>query len=443
MPQKPIHGAPEDGTPAHRGADSVCNGQTTALRKEVESLRRQLLESRRAQSQIELLTQELAQKDERIQTELAVAREFHRRLFPMELPQPEGVRVATHHVTSPKVGGEVYDAFNMGSSCLGLFMGDVSGQGLPAALVLTIARLALHTYSVNEYSPRAILEKVNRELCQNTLESQFMTAFFGVLDLETSRFKYVNASHCSPLLVSAERFELLDTEGMFCGMFDEPMYQEREIELAPGDRILFYSDGVAKVLDSEGRAFTAERLHQAARSGRTLPVDDLINAVVEDINAHLDGAAPEDDLTLLGIEIVSREAKESRVAIPSEPKLLPAVEEAILAKLNEFNYGERAGFAVRLAVEEAIINAMKHGNHMDKAKTVAVTWSVDETEAVIAVEDQGEGFNPAAVPDPTREENLEIPHGRGLVLMKAYMDEVVYNDKGNRVTLVKRAPWRA
>jgi anti-sigma regulatory factor (Ser/Thr protein kinase) len=388
-----------------------------------------------------MLSQELEQKTQRIQKELDLAREFHRRLLPLEPPHVRGLSITPHHVPSAKVGGEVYDAFNMGNSCVGLFIGDVSGHGLPAALVGTIAKLTLHTYAVNEYSPRAILEYVNRELCRNTVRSQFMTAFFCVLDLETDRLKYVNATHCPPILVGEDRFDLLDTEGMFCGMFEDPKYEEKQVQLEPGDRLVFYSDGVTKLLNAEGQSFTVDRLHDCVRANGGRTAADIVAAVVQELRRHLGGSEAEDDITLLGVELLPREAKENRVVVPSEPKLLPRIEDAIQAKLQEYNYGERALFAVRLAVEEAIINAMKHGNRMDKAKTVTVVWSVDDKQAVIAVEDQGEGFDPEAVPDPTAEENLDIPHGRGLVLMRAYMDDVKFNRRGNRVTLIKRAPW--
>src|SRR5690606_17525968 len=132
--------------------------------------------------------------------ELDVAREFQRRLLPADVPQVEGVRIVAHHVSADRVGGEVYDIFGIGNSCLGIFIGNGSGRGLPAAFVMTMAKLSLHTASVNEYSPKAVLDKVNQDLCCSVLESQFMAAFFGILDLETNRLKYVNASHSPPML---------------------------------------------------------------------------------------------------------------------------------------------------------------------------------------------------------------------------------------------------
>ena len=112
-----------------------------------------------------------------------------------------------------------------------------------------------------------------------------------------------------------------------------------------------------------------------------------------------------------------------------------------MASLQKLNYSERARFAIKLALEEAVINAMKHGNHMDKTRNVTVSYSVDDKKVVISVEDEGDGFDLNAVPDPTLDQYIEASHGRGLMLMKAYMDSVSFNEFGNKVTMVKRAPW--
>ena len=101
-------------------------------------------------------------------------------------------------------------------------------------------------------------------------------------------------------------------------------------------------------------------------------------------------------------------------------------------------YDEGARFAIKLALEEAINNAIKHGNKGDPRKTVDVTYQIDAERAVITIADQGKGFDRDAVPDPTADENLEKPFGRGIMLMRAYMDEVRYSKAGNEVTMTKR-----
>lgn len=116
----------------------------------------------------------------------------------------------------------------------------------------------------------------------------------------------------------------------------------------------------------------------------------------------------------------------------AEAELLDAVEKA--------KYSEASSFAIRLALEEAIYNAFRHGHKNLPHEKVCLSWKVHRDEVHIKVQDRGPGFNPDALPDPTSSERLELPHGRGVMLMKAYMTEVSYNDLGNQVTMIYRRP---
>lgn len=117
-----------------------------------------------------------------------------------------------------------------------------------------------------------------------------------------------------------------------------------------------------------------------------------------------------------------------------------AVEEEILEAVEKRGYRCEAAFAIRLSLEEAITNAVKHGNKNDPSKHIRVRYLVDDEKAEICVADDGPGFNPSAVPDPTSPGRLSLPNGRGIMLMRAYMDEVDYNRPGNEIRLVKRKP---
>ncbi|MBT8485511.1 MAG: ATP-binding protein [Phycisphaerae bacterium] len=109
---------------------------------------------------------------------------------------------------------------------------------------------------------------------------------------------------------------------------------------------------------------------------------------------------------------------------------------SLLEAVEQRGYGPSSCFAIRLALEEALSNAFKHGNRNDPAKVVRIEFIVDDAQVVIDIEDEGEGFDPGSVPDPTEEENLEIPSGRGIVLMKSFMSDVRFEPPGNRVRLV-------
>lgn len=122
------------------------------------------------------------------------------------------------------------------------------------------------------------------------------------------------------------------------------------------------------------------------------------------------------------------------------PEELRPLQDELLGALAQFDYPDASTFALRLVIEEAVSNAFRHGNKMQSDKHVDVAWTVAPDKVTIAVEDQGEGFDPNEVPDPTDDDRLELPSGRGVMLIQAYMSEVEYNEKGNRVTMTYRRP---
>ena len=134
------------------------------------------------------------------------------------------------------------------------------------------------------------------------------------------------------------------------------------------------------------------------------------------------------------IEDLLREFEET---IPNETGAGQKVQERIIAHIEELRFEDRDVFGIRLALEEAIVNAIKHGNQMDPSKTVRVSFRGDAQRVRIEIEDQGEGFHPEEVPDPTADENLERPCGRGIMLMRAFMTAITYNSRGNCVILEK------
>ena len=131
----------------------------------------------------------------------------------------------------------------------------------------------------------------------------------------------------------------------------------------------------------------------------------------------------------------SNECFRGRFTLHSDRSAIESVEKALLGEIEQRRFDRSSVFAIRLALEEALTNAFKHGNKNDPAKTVLLTCEVRHDTVVIDVTDQGAGFDPDAVPDPTESENLEIPSGRGLTLMRAYMTEVQIHPPGNRVQM--------
>ena len=126
------------------------------------------------------------------------------------------------------------------------------------------------------------------------------------------------------------------------------------------------------------------------------------------------------------------------LVISSDLKAAREAERIVLGEVARWGYTSSARFAIRLALEESFNNAINHGNRRDPKKQVTIAFDVDETCFTITIADRGEGFDPSVVPDPRADENLEKPSGRGIMLMRAYMDEVRFNKKGNQVQMIKR-----
>lgn len=135
---------------------------------------------------------------------------------------------------------------------------------------------------------------------------------------------------------------------------------------------------------------------------------------------------------------VARSVVEGKLVVASRLEEVARVEQQVLADVAELGYERPEQFAIKLALEEALANAIKHGNGSDPARQVEVNYQADATEVRIEVCDEGGGFDPSDVPDPTLDENLEKPFGRGVMLMRTYMNEVAFNSTGNCVVMVKR-----
>ncbi len=132
----------------------------------------------------------------------------------------------------------------------------------------------------------------------------------------------------------------------------------------------------------------------------------------------------------------------AKVVITSISREAQQVQQNIVAQAATFHYDDHQIFALRLALDEALSNAIKHGNANDPTKKVFIDFTIDKDHIQVTICDEGPGFNPQALPDPTADENIELPNGRGVMLIKAYMTEVSYNDKGNCVTMIKRKDCR-
>lgn len=244
-----------------------------------------------------------AQKTE---AELNVASSIQRDMLPNIFPAfPERPEFDIYATMQPakEVGGDFYDFFLVDEDHLALVIADVSGKGVPAALFMVIAKTLLKNCAQTGVSPKAVLETVNNQLCENNQAEMFVTVWLGILEISTGRLTAANAGHEYPALKRSDGpYELVqDKHGFVLAGMEGSRYREYELTLAPGDTLYVYTDGVAEATDAHDALFgTGRMLASLNRHADALP-EALLPQVKADIDAFVGQAPQFDDITMLGL----------------------------------------------------------------------------------------------------------------------------------------------
>src|SRR5215204_767454 len=244
--------------------------------------------------------QEVAQERKRIEQELRVARMIQHTLLPKSLPELEGHQIAVYYQPAREVGGDFYDFLDLPDGRLGLIVGDVSGKGVPAAIVMAITRTLLRS-AYHLGSPGEILEQVNDNLLPDIPPNMFVTCLAALLDSRTGRLQYANAGHDPPYVRHAAGVSKLRATGMPLGLMPNMSYEQKEITLQPGESILLYSDGLVEAHSPQREMFGFPRMqgHVSAHPEGATLIDSLL-AELERFTGE--DWEQEDDITLLTLQ---------------------------------------------------------------------------------------------------------------------------------------------
>jgi serine phosphatase RsbU (regulator of sigma subunit)/ketosteroid isomerase-like protein len=249
----------------------------------------------------ERLEQEMRER-ERVEHELHVARRIQQASLPKEVPKLEGWQISPLYQPAREVGGDFYDFFELPDRRLGVVVGDATGKGVPAALVMASTRSMLRAVAqASNYSPGEVLRRVNDPLVTDIPPNMFITCFYCILDPESGRLKYANAGHDLPYLHRRRgEAEELRARGMPLGLMPGMDYEEKEIVLEAGEATLFYSDGLVEAHDPEGNMFSFPRLR--ALIAEHAEKESLEEALLEELYTFVgEGWEQEDDITLLAL----------------------------------------------------------------------------------------------------------------------------------------------
>jgi len=243
-----------------------------------------------------------AQERERIEHELQVARQIQQELLPESIPKPDGWRIAAYYGPAREVGGDFYDFLEFPDGRIGLVVGDATGHGMPAALVMATTRGMLRAVVQSLESPGEVLAKVNEALVADIPSSTFVTCFYAILEPKSGLLRYANAGHDLPYLRHGSgEAEELRARGMPLGLMAGMSYEEKEIILAPGDSALFYSDGLVEAHNPKREMFGFPRLGRLV--AEHAEGEPLVDFLMEDLYSFTgEGWEQEDDITLVTLQ---------------------------------------------------------------------------------------------------------------------------------------------
>jgi serine phosphatase RsbU (regulator of sigma subunit) len=242
---------------------------------------------------------------EKLERELEVARQIQLSILPRSLPQNGRFEFGARMIPMSAVGGDFYDVLQLENGSLAVAVGDVTGHGVPAALLMALTVTLLRAEARRIESPSEVLQAVNRELMQVNDTGLFVTALYGILDDSSGTFHYARAGHSVPLLLDAGRqpVEVGHGVGQPLGLFEEMLVDEASLDLVTGGLLLLYTDGVTEAVNPQGEFFGDERLLATVRSSDGASPDQTCGAVWDALQAYQAGASQEDDVTLLAVGV--------------------------------------------------------------------------------------------------------------------------------------------
>jgi len=249
------------------------------------------------------LTRELLDR-RRLERELAIARDIQASFLPKRAPEIPGFELAGATQPHAEVGGDYFDFVRVSDTRLGIAIADVSGKGIPAALIMAGFRMSLLAEIRNEFTMRAVMRKVNSLLHESLERDKFVTLFYGVLDYKNRTLSFSNAGHNPPLLRRADgRVQYLLEGGVALGVLPDARYEDRPVGLQAGDVLLLYTDGVSEAESPAGEQFGTRRLERSLERLASGTAFEILKGVVDDVTAWAGERGVSDDLTVVVLKV--------------------------------------------------------------------------------------------------------------------------------------------
>ncbi len=395
---------------------------------------------------------ELEKASNAIKTELEIAKSVQAGLLPDSLPDLTNMDVGSLYVPTDKVGGDMFDIVPLQDNTTAVFIFDVSGHGVPSALICAMAKMLFIHHIKNGGRPSEIFAGVNKDICSFIKTGHYLTAFLGIIDQTDNTMIYSQAGHVYPIIYRYKtgKSEFIPGNSVFIGhvaLADIATYHDDIVKLEWNDKLLFYTDGLTEASNKKGELYSAQRLLKTTEKYGKNDSQTLIRKISDDNKKFRKGAPLRDDLTMLCMQVgcaeeILKNSGFSQVDRPSFLTLnshdeIESVCAIILQNLDRKGYSNTDIIQAHQSIHEVLANAIQHGNKYNPDKKVVVLYKILLDNFTISVIDEGDGFNYKNLPDPLIRKNIRKNHGKGLFIVNQYMDDVSFNDKGNRIMIGK------
>jgi phosphoserine phosphatase RsbU/P len=388
----------------------------------------------------------------RMQEELNVGRDIQRSLLPSVFPAfPDRKEIELYAVLEPamEVGGDLYDFFLVDDHRLCFVVGDVSGNGVPAALFMAMTKIMVKTRAMSDPSPASIVTYVNDALSVDNESCMFVTLYLGILNLRDGTLLTTNAGHNHPLLKRRNgQFEWLTSQdGPLVGPMAGIAFKENLIQLLPGDELFFYTDGVTEADNVRRELFGNDRLKAVLDRSQAISVVDRINAVMNAVRTFADGAPQADDITILGLRYygvapADASARVFRQRMPNQLTAIPTLQTAFEQYVAHWAGAEPLIPTLNMALDDLLNNVVQYAFPNDPTEhLILVDGEVRDDSVILTITDDGIPFNPLTVTPPDLSLLLHEREigGLGIHLVRSMFDEVSYRrDVGHNVLTIKK-----
>ncbi len=409
--------------------------------------------------------QKKTMEEERITNELHIANDIQQALLPVEeeesLTSYEDVKVEGKLIPAKAVGGDLYNAF-VRDGKLFFCIGDVSGKGIPSALIMAITQTLFRNIASRENNPAHIMDQLNEAACRNNKTNVFVTMFVGVLDLPTGRLRYCNAGHEIPILIlptpntgqgdaqgkAADhplQSSLLEAKpNLPIGLFSDFCYEMQETTMQPYSTLFLYTDGLTEARNAQNKMIgRAKVIQMIANRGTTTP-KQLVETVIDQVMLFSKEAEQSDDLTLLAISYTPKEEQyilDEQLTLHNDVKEVEQLSAFMKQVMERLNIGKSLAFNLRLALEEAVVNVMEYAYPKGTTGDVDIRVTSDGKKLKFIITDSGISFNPteASTADTTLSAEERPVGGLGIFLVCELMDTINYEriDGKNVLTIMK------